>query len=134
VVDGHELSPLTAPDAGKVDTFTPASPKAAPKPDADIDELTEKIEAVAAALPMLRKTIPRIPLGRAVAIVDPILERLRAFPNVAALLAAPILYWLVGTHKGPASSAARSGPASLASPLAGGCCVGVLTPSPSHLY
>ena len=38
--------------------------------------------AVAAALPTLRKTIPRVPLGRAVAIVDPILDRLRALPGI----------------------------------------------------
>jgi DNA polymerase (family 10) len=48
-----------------------------------IDGLNGSVEeAVAAALPALRKTIPRIPLGRAVAIVDPILERLRAFPGI----------------------------------------------------
>jgi DNA polymerase (family 10) len=45
--------------------------------------LNDSVEtAVAAALPTLRKAIPRIPLGRAVAIVDPILERLRAFPGI----------------------------------------------------
>jgi DNA polymerase (family 10) len=38
--------------------------------------------AVAAALPALRKTIPRIPLGRAVATIDPILERLRALHGI----------------------------------------------------
>jgi DNA polymerase (family 10) len=38
--------------------------------------------AVAAALPTLRKAISRMPLGRSVAIVDPILERLRAFPGI----------------------------------------------------
>ena len=45
--------------------------------------LNEAIEAaVAAALPTLRQAVPRIPLGRAVALVYPILERLRAFPGI----------------------------------------------------
>jgi len=48
-----------------------------------IPGLNRSVEAaVAAALPTLRKTIPRIPLGRAVAVVDPILERLRALPGI----------------------------------------------------
>jgi DNA polymerase (family 10) len=48
-----------------------------------IPGLNESVEAaIAAALPALRKTIPRIPLGRAVAIVDPILERIRAVPGI----------------------------------------------------
>jgi DNA polymerase (family X) len=48
-----------------------------------IPGMNETIEAaVAAALPTLRKAIPRVPLGRAVAIVDPILERLRALPGI----------------------------------------------------
>jgi DNA polymerase (family 10) len=48
-----------------------------------IPGLNDAVEtAIAAALPTLRKAIPRIPLGRAVAIVDPILERLRAFPGI----------------------------------------------------
>jgi DNA polymerase (family 10) len=48
-----------------------------------IDGLNSVVEeAVAAALPTLRKTIPRIPLGRAAGIVDPILERLRAIPGI----------------------------------------------------
>jgi DNA polymerase (family 10) len=38
--------------------------------------------AVAAALPTLRRTIPRVPLGRAVSIADPVLERLRGVPGV----------------------------------------------------
>jgi DNA polymerase (family 10) len=39
--------------------------------------------AIAAALPGLRSAIPRIPLGRAVEIADPILERVRRIPGVA---------------------------------------------------
>ena len=35
------------------------------------------------ALPSLRASVPRIPLGRATAIAEPILERLRAVPGVA---------------------------------------------------
>ena len=38
--------------------------------------------AVAAALPLLRVSIPRIPLGRATAVVEPILDALRAVPGV----------------------------------------------------
>jgi DNA polymerase (family 10) len=38
--------------------------------------------AVAAALPLLRVSIPRIPLGRATAVVEPILSALRAVPGV----------------------------------------------------
>jgi DNA polymerase (family 10) len=46
-----------------------------------LDDSTES--AVAAALPALRRSIPRIPLGRAVAVADPIVERLRVVPGVA---------------------------------------------------
>ena len=38
--------------------------------------------AIAAALPTLRATIPRVPLGRAVTTVEPVLERLRGVPGV----------------------------------------------------
>ena len=38
--------------------------------------------AVAGALPSLRKSIPRIPLGRAVGIVDPLLAQLRERPDI----------------------------------------------------
>jgi DNA polymerase (family X) len=45
---------------------------------------SEEIEtAVAASLPSLRARIPRIPLGRAVAIAETVLEPLRAAPSVA---------------------------------------------------
>ena len=47
---------------------------------ADVDEATEK--AIASALPMLRATIPRIPIGRAITLVDPILEKLTATPGI----------------------------------------------------
>jgi DNA polymerase (family 10) len=48
-----------------------------------VDGLDETVEqAVAAALPDLRIAIPRIPLGRAVALLDPILNRLRALPGI----------------------------------------------------
>jgi DNA polymerase (family 10) len=51
--------------------------------------LNEETEvAVAAALPTLRKAIPRLPLGRAVGIVDPILEHLRARPDIEWAMAA----------------------------------------------
>jgi DNA polymerase (family X) len=40
-------------------------------------------EAVASALPTLRALVPRIPLGRAIAIAEPIVDRLRAVPGVA---------------------------------------------------
>jgi DNA polymerase (family 10) len=45
-----------------------------------LDDATEA--AVAAALPALRARIPRIPLGRAVGIVDPILAQLRDRPDI----------------------------------------------------
>ena len=45
-----------------------------------IDEAAEK--AIAAALPQLRDAIPRIPLGRAIAIADPILETLKETPGI----------------------------------------------------
>jgi len=38
--------------------------------------------AIAAALPTLRATIPRVPLGRAVTTAEPVLERLRGVPGV----------------------------------------------------
>src|SRR5262245_26130394 len=38
--------------------------------------------AIARALPTIRQTIPRIPLGRAYGIAHPFLARLRAFPGV----------------------------------------------------
>ena len=48
-----------------------------------VDGLDETVErAVAAALPNLRAAIPRIPLGRAVGLVDPILNHLRALPGI----------------------------------------------------
>jgi len=47
---------------------------------AGIDEATEK--AIATALPTLRAAIPRIPLGRAIMIVEPIVETLRKRPGV----------------------------------------------------
>jgi DNA polymerase (family 10) len=43
----------------------------------------EAEEAVAQALPSLRAAIPRIPLGKATAIVDPMLEVLRSLPGTA---------------------------------------------------
>src|SRR5437763_4597920 len=45
-----------------------------------IDEAAE--QAIAAALPQLRDAIPRIPLGRAIAIADPILETLKETPGI----------------------------------------------------
>lgn len=49
----------------------------------DLDGFTGSIEeAIAAAVPDLRRTIPRIPLGRAVMLSEPILQRLRAVPGV----------------------------------------------------
>lgn len=45
-----------------------------------LDETTE--QAIAAALPSLRATIPRVPIGRAVMIVEPIVEKLTATPGV----------------------------------------------------
>ncbi len=46
--------------------------------------LDSSVEAtVSAALPSLRARIPRIPLGRAVAVVETVLEPLRAVPGVA---------------------------------------------------
>ena len=54
-----------------------------------IPGLSDTVEtAVQAALPALRKTVPRITLGRAIGIADPILERLRATPGVAWALPA----------------------------------------------
>ena len=44
--------------------------------------------AIAGALPKLRASIPRIPLGRAVAAAEPILERLRGTPGVSEALTA----------------------------------------------
>jgi DNA polymerase (family 10) len=49
-----------------------------------VDGLNAEIEtAVANALPQLRRRIPRIPLGRAVAAVDPMLAAARGLPDVA---------------------------------------------------
>jgi len=45
-----------------------------------IDEATE--QAIRSALPTLRATIPRIPIGRAMTLVDPIVEQLAATPGV----------------------------------------------------
>jgi DNA polymerase (family 10) len=48
-----------------------------------IPGLGDTVEAaIENALPDLRKTVPRIALGRAVSIADPILERLRATPGI----------------------------------------------------
>ena len=48
-----------------------------------VEGLNEPIEqAIANALPHLRLTVPRIPLGRAVMLAWPILDRLRAMPGV----------------------------------------------------
>ena len=44
------------------------------------DEAKEK--AIIATLPSLRASIPRVPLGRAIAIVDPIIEKLVATPGI----------------------------------------------------
>ncbi len=45
--------------------------------------LDEDVEAaIAAALPDLRRSHPRIPLGSATAIVEPLIERIRALPGV----------------------------------------------------
>ena len=50
---------------------------------AEVDGVGPEVEAaVAAALPLLRVSIPRIPLGRATAIVEPLLATLRAVPGV----------------------------------------------------
>jgi DNA polymerase (family 10) len=46
-----------------------------------IDDATEK--AIVEALPALRATAPRTPLGRAITIADPILTRLRDTPGIA---------------------------------------------------
>lgn len=51
--------------------------RALPGFDADVET------AVSAALPTLRDRIPRIPLGRAVSLVETVLDRLRAVPGVA---------------------------------------------------
>jgi DNA polymerase (family X) len=45
--------------------------------------LSAEVEAaIAAALPTLRATIPRVPLGRAVTTAEPVLEKLRTVPGV----------------------------------------------------
>jgi DNA polymerase (family 10) len=50
---------------------------------AGVEGVGPQVEAaVAAALPLLRVSIPRIPLGRATAVAEPILEALRAVPGV----------------------------------------------------
>lgn len=51
-----------------------------------LDEVTEA--AIAAALPQLRSAIPRIPLGRATTIAEPVLAYLRSRPDVAWALPA----------------------------------------------
>jgi DNA polymerase (family 10) len=49
----------------------------------DVEGVGPQVEAaVAAALPLLRVSIPRIPLGRATAVVEPILAALRSVPGV----------------------------------------------------
>ncbi|MEO8257101.1 MAG: PHP domain-containing protein [Acidobacteriota bacterium] len=54
-----------------------------------VDGLGETVErAVAAVLPELRLSIPRIPLGRADALVEPILTQLRSLPGVVWALPA----------------------------------------------
>src|SRR5206468_10781442 len=45
-----------------------------------VDDAAEK--AIAGALPVLRAAIPRVPLGRAIMIVDPIVEQLRATAGI----------------------------------------------------
>lgn len=45
-------------------------------------------ERIAASLPALRSSIPRIPLGRAVAVAEPLLDRLRSAPGVSWAAAA----------------------------------------------
>ncbi|HXD73770.1 MAG TPA: PHP domain-containing protein, partial [Vicinamibacterales bacterium] len=45
-----------------------------------IDDTAER--AIAGALPGLRQAIPRIPLGRAITIVDPVVERLRTLTGI----------------------------------------------------
>jgi len=47
-----------------------------------LDEATE--QAIAAALPSLRASLPRISLGRAIAFIDPIIARLRNHADVAS--------------------------------------------------
>src|SRR5689334_11016287 len=44
------------------------------------DESKEK--TIVATLPSLRASIPRVPLGRAISIVDPIIEKLAATPGI----------------------------------------------------
>jgi DNA polymerase (family 10) len=49
-----------------------------------VEGLDESIEStIAAAVPTLRASTPRIPLGRAVALAEPLVARLRAVPGVA---------------------------------------------------
>lgn len=49
----------------------------------ELAELPAAVETqISLALPTLRRTLPRIPLGRAIAMADPFLERLRSFPGV----------------------------------------------------
>src|SRR5262252_8141002 len=49
-----------------------------------LDETTEG--AVAAALPLLRVGLPRIPLGRAIALTDPVIARLTSHETTASAL------------------------------------------------
>jgi DNA polymerase (family X) len=49
-----------------------------------IPELDESVEqAIASALPTLRASLPRISIGRAISLVDPIVARLTAHPDIA---------------------------------------------------
>jgi DNA polymerase (family 10) len=53
---------------------------------AEIGGFDESVEsAVARALPRLRASLPRIPLGRAIALAQPIISRLQELPQVAAV-------------------------------------------------
>jgi DNA polymerase (family 10) len=50
----------------------------------DVPGFDDRLEAaIAEVLPGLRSTVPRIPLGRAVALAAPLIERLRQLPTVA---------------------------------------------------
>jgi DNA polymerase (family X) len=76
----HALQMTSAADvAAAVQTQTL---RTVPGLDASIEE------RVAASLPALRSSIPRIPLGRAAAIAEPWLDRLRSTPGVSWAVAA----------------------------------------------
>jgi len=63
-------------------------------------------EAIAAALPTLRATIPRVPLGRAVTTAEPVLDRLRAVPGVeSASIAATVPFGMISLGRGVQRSA-----------------------------